>query len=152
MNFESVLLLNLETIILGDFNIDYLDNACNSHRLDFYHTLNETPWDTAFVFDDINDIADAWYCLFNNAIDEHAPLVTKRIKKRVKPQWLTDDITILINKRNDLFKRAKTTQSDHDWRQVKALRNKINQSINCAQQEYFKISLIENRNNPKRLW
>ena len=33
MNFESVSLLNLETIILGDFNIDYLDNAGNSHRL-----------------------------------------------------------------------------------------------------------------------
>ena len=45
-----------------------------------------------YVFDDINDIADAWYCLFNNTLDEHAPLVTKRIKKRIKPQWLTDDI------------------------------------------------------------
>ena len=53
----------------------------NFNEKDFYHTLNETPWDTAFVFDDINDIADAWYCLFNNAIDENAPLVTKQIKK-----------------------------------------------------------------------
>ena len=60
---------------------------------------------------------------------------------------------IYLNKqKNYLFKRAKTTQSDHNWRQVKALRNKINQSINCAKQEYFKISLIENRNNPKHLW
>ena len=33
MNFENASLLNLETIILGDFNIDYLDNNCDSHRL-----------------------------------------------------------------------------------------------------------------------
>ena len=235
MNFENVSLLNLETIIVGDFNIDYLSNDYNSHRLvktlkslsftqlvasvtrpvsgkcldhiwsnkpqflhkvstidisisdhlpiqclllfkspqvtnrqkhstityrnmknfnekDFCLTSNETPWDTAFIFDDINDITDAWYCLLNSAIDEHAPLVTKRIRKRVKPQWLTDDITNLINKRNYLFKRAKNTQSEYDWRQVKVLRNKINQSITSAKQEYFKTSLIENRSNPKRLW
>ena len=229
MNFENVSLLNLETIIVGDFNIDYLSNGYNSHRLvktlkslsftqlvasvtrptsgkcldhiwsnnlqflhkvstidisisdhlpiqclrpfkspqvtnrqkhstiiywnmknfnekDFCLTLNETPWDTAFIFDDINDITDAWYCLLNSAIDEHA------IRKRVKPQWLTDDITNLINERNYLFKRAKSTQSEYDWRQVKVLRNKINQSITSAKQEYFKTSLIENRSNPKRLW
>ncbi len=33
MNFENASLLNLETIILGDFNIDCLDNNCDSHRL-----------------------------------------------------------------------------------------------------------------------
>ena len=33
MNFENVSLLNLETIIVGDFNIDYLSNDYNSHRL-----------------------------------------------------------------------------------------------------------------------
>ena len=157
MNFENVSLLNLETIIVGDFNINYLSNDCNSHRLvktlkslsftqlvasvtrpasgkcldhiwsnklqflhkvstidisisdhlpiqclrlpqvtnrqkhstityrnrknfnekDFCLTFNETPWGTAFIFDDINDITDAWYCLMNSAMDEHAPLVTK---------------------------------------------------------------------------
>ena len=33
MNFENVSLLNLETIIVADFNIDYLSNDCNSLRL-----------------------------------------------------------------------------------------------------------------------
>ena len=33
MNFESVSLLNLETIIVGDLNIDYLSNDYNSHQL-----------------------------------------------------------------------------------------------------------------------
>ena len=86
----------------------------NFNEKDFCLTLNETPWDTAFIFDDINEITDAWYCLLNSVIDEHAQLVTKHIRKRVKPQWLTDDITNLINERNYLFKRAKNTQSEYD--------------------------------------
>ena len=49
----------------------------NFNEKDFCLTLDETPWDTAFIFDDINDITDAWYCLLNSALDEHAPLVTK---------------------------------------------------------------------------
>ena len=32
-NIENAYLLNRETIIVGDFNINYLDHAYNSHRL-----------------------------------------------------------------------------------------------------------------------
>lgn len=68
----------------------------NFNETEFCHTLSEMPLDTAFVFDDINDFADALYCLFNNAIGSHAPLATKQIKKRDKPQWFTNDIVTLI--------------------------------------------------------
>ena len=63
-------------------------NMKNFNETEFHHTLSATPWDTTFIFNDIDDIAHAWYCLFNNAIDEQASLITKRIKRRVKPQWL----------------------------------------------------------------
>lgn len=33
MNFENLSFLNLETIIVGDYSIDYLANDCSSHRL-----------------------------------------------------------------------------------------------------------------------
>ncbi len=85
-------------------------NMKNFNKTEFHHALSATVWDTAFIFNDIDDIADAWYCLFNNAIDEQAPLITKRIKRRVKPQWFTDDIITLIRNRDFILKRANSVE------------------------------------------
>ena len=74
------------------------------------------------------------------------------MKNKIKPKWITEEITILMRKRKFLLKRAKATQSVEDWKQVKDTRNKINYSIKKAKQIHFKSSLTENRKNPKKLW
>ena len=38
-----------------------------------------TPWDTAFIFHDINDICAYWSKLYNDTVEKHAPLIKKRV-------------------------------------------------------------------------
>ena len=40
----------------------------NLNESEFLESLNETPWYSAFVFEDVDDIVDAWYCLFNEVV------------------------------------------------------------------------------------
>ena len=39
----------------------------------FQQSLQEAPWDTAFVFDDIDDIVHSWEDIFNRILDSHCP-------------------------------------------------------------------------------
>ena len=41
-------------------------------------SLNEAPWDCAFVFEDSTDVADGWYKIFNSIVDSHLPLKYKK--------------------------------------------------------------------------
>ena len=43
----------------------------------FLNDLSITPWDSLFVFDDINDVWAHWSKLYNETIDKHAPKITK---------------------------------------------------------------------------
>ena len=53
----------------------------------FVESLETAPWDCAFVFDDINDIVDAWYKILKAVVNEHLPLKQKRVKRRNQPKW-----------------------------------------------------------------
>ena len=46
----------------------------------FLSSLSDIPWDTAYTFDDVNDIWCHWKSLLKQAIDHHAPLNCKRVK------------------------------------------------------------------------
>ena len=72
----------------------------------FRSSLQNVPWNTSFIFDDIEDIVIMWYSLFNNILDQHAPLISKRIKKVNKPKWLAEDISSMMRKRDMLLKKA----------------------------------------------
>lgn len=40
--------------------------------------LSTAPWDSAFVYDDINDVWNHWSEFYKDIIDKHAPIVKKR--------------------------------------------------------------------------
>jgi hypothetical protein len=42
----------------------------------FISDLRDAPWDAAFVFDDVDEIVDTLYDIFNGILDKHAPLPT----------------------------------------------------------------------------
>ena len=43
--------------------------------------LNEIPWDSAYVFDNVNDTWNHWESLFSQVLDKHAPKI--RMKTRI---------------------------------------------------------------------
>ena len=46
-------------------------------------SLSYVPWDICFVFDDIDDSLFAFESLLKDVLDEHTPVIDKRVKKQV---------------------------------------------------------------------
>ena len=119
---------------------------------EFLKTLHMIPWDSAFVFEEVDDVIDAWYHLLNDAINTHVPLIKKRIKNETQPKWFTSELLQLIKSRDEKLKTAKLSNSERDWFDLKRAKNKVTAAIRSAKKNYFHLSFQENRNDPKKLW
>ena len=118
----------------------------------FVLSLQEAPWNCAFVFEDTNDVVDAWYEVFNDIIDEHLPLKQKRGKRKVQPKWFNAEILKGIKARDRLLSKARKSQAERDWNAFKRAKNTVTQLIRSTKQSYFKDKVTENRNNSRKLW
>ncbi|KAL9977264.1 hypothetical protein ACROYT_G014650 [Oculina patagonica] len=72
----------------------------------FVNELKDAPWNTAFVFEDTDDIVDSWYKIFTDVLDSLIPVKEKRVKNRAQQIWFTTEINKHIKKRNKLLKKG----------------------------------------------
>ena len=100
----------------------------------FITSLNEAPWDCAFVFDDADEICDAWYEIFNSIVELHLPQKQKRVKREVQPKWFTSDIAQEIKVRDKLLKKARKSQIDNEWMHYRQAKNKVTELIRKTKQ------------------
>ena len=124
-------------------------------RLDkarFVEELNEAPWNTAFIFDDIDDIVSCWYEIFNSILDNLLPARQKKVKRKSQPIWFTRDIHEKIKERDVLFKKAKRSGNLEDWTVFKQAKNRVCDLIRKAKEHHFKNQFAESKDNPKKLW
>ena len=68
----------------------------------FLSSLSDIPWDTAYTFDDVNDIWCHWESLLKQAIDHHAPLKRVNLKSNHLP-WINPAIQNQRRIRNLLY-------------------------------------------------
>ena len=64
----------------------------NSNEDKFTEDLQSVPWDTIKIFDDTDDIMEAWLDLFLQVVDKHIPIKQHRVKQKNQPQWLSPEI------------------------------------------------------------
>ena len=43
--------------------------------------LSKIPWDSAYIYDNVDDVCEHWYQLFTDVVDQHMPH-----KKKVYPR------------------------------------------------------------------
>lgn len=70
---------------------------------EFLADVETTPWDTAFIFDGIDDVWAYRYKLFNETVEKHAPFMKKRIRSNQLP-WINVGIKKAMRLRNKLYK------------------------------------------------
>ena len=80
----------------------------------FVKDLEEIPWDSAYAYDNIDDIWHHWVTLFNQILDKHVPLVQRKIANRQIP-WITAQIRKEIRKRNQLHKKFRRNTTNMNW-------------------------------------
>ena len=91
---------------------------------EFLSDLKNVPWETSYVFDDIEDLWDHWHKLYNSVLDEHAPLKKEHVRGDQLP-WITQSIQREISYRNRLFKLHKRNPTQLSWETFRKQRNKV---------------------------
>ena len=90
----------------------------------FLSSLSDIPWDTAYTFDDVNDICCHWESLLKQAIDHHAPLKRVNLKSNHLP-WINPAIQKQMRIRNLLYKKFRRIPTNENWNKYRCQRNKV---------------------------
>ena len=92
--------------------------------LSFLQDLRNVPWDTAYIYDNVDDLWDHWATLFNEILDNHAPIKKKQIRGDQLP-WITPEIQCEILWRNHLFKLHARNPTETSWNDYRKQRNRV---------------------------
>ena len=87
----------------------------NLNEAEFQSNLRQAPWDTVFLFDDIDDILYNWESLFNSVIDPLCLWRVKRVTKANQVSWLNGLILRQLETRDACLKTAKPLNTSDAW-------------------------------------
>ena len=90
--------------------------------------------------------------LFVNVLNKHAPIQSKRIRKRGNIPWLNSEVKTKLFKRDSLKKKAIQTNNEHDWKLYRLSRNDANSALRSAKKDYYVNKFSNNHRNPKASW
>ena len=114
--------------------------------------LSNTPWNCAFLQDDINYAWASWKDLLFNAVDVCIPKINA--KKKSNAPWITRELILLCRMKKSLYKKAKRTQNDNIWAKYRQMNNTIKRKCNEARWNFLNnlaSQLVEDE-NPKPFW
>lgn len=105
----------------------------------FQNDLVTIPWDVIYELTSIDDKVEF---LANNLLelfDIHAPMKTYNIKsKRSYAPWITENIKLMQNLRENALKKYKSTKKSQHWEYYKQLRNFTTSAIRSEKKAYLK--------------
>lgn len=117
----------------------------------FAKAISLVPWQSSFVFEDVNDQYAHFCSLFNEIIDEHAPLKTTKIKpKQSHLPWMTPEIKAMIKTKNLLNKQSKADRTLVPL--FKDMRRSVKKMLKQAENAYFETELKKTKGNSRKLW
>ena len=105
----------------------------------FQRDLAITSFETVEMEENVNSSLSLFYLILNNIISHHAPYKKKRIKRKIQPNWINEEILNSIRKRDYLHKKK-------DYLNYKIARNKTNKLIKQSKSNFFNKAVSENRN------
>lgn len=108
-------------------------------------------WDRINLIPSVDDAWSYFKNTFSLIIDKHAPLKRFRTKNRYSP-WFTHDLAALIQLKNALWRRARSSQSPADWLAFRQCRNKTTQAIRKAKINHFKEKFSACGTDAKKFW
>ena len=117
----------------------------------FCRDLSQVPWSICEIFNDINDCYYAWYTLFMEIANEHAPIRTKKCKKRQVP-WMNLEIKELMRQRDLIRRTASKQKKEIYFKLYKCLRNHLTSELRKAKREYFYYLLPDKSPTPQTFW
>ena len=117
----------------------------------FPEDLQAQPWaQLSFYEADVNAMWSCWKTMFLEVLDSHAPIRSKRVRKRLSLPWLSKDIRDKMLERDRLKRLAIIKKGDVSWAKYRSSRNIVNVALRKAKSAFY-ASQIENvTGNPKK--
>ena len=110
--------------------------------------LAEADWDQLLDCPDVNQALQNWEGTFMTIMDECIPKCTLPRHKNLP--WLSKTLKREMQKRNSLFRRARSSGSTELWRKYKRMRNKVTSILKNSKQSFFARNI--NSGNKKQFW
>jgi len=128
----------LENVDLPSF-LEDLNTAL--FDLDFHNQSNS----------DINITCNNFILMFNNILDQHAPLrfASRKETRSFHKPWLTKGLLTSISKKNALYKKMLSTNNPSISAKYKFSRNKITHLKESLKQNYYRSKFENCRNDVK---
>ena len=114
----------------------------------FLNNLYGVPWDEIRNKSDVDGMWEIWKTLFVDALNKHAPIQSKRIRKRGNIPWLNSEVKAKVQSKQ----KAIQTSNEHDWELYRLSRNDANIALRSAKKNYYVNKFSNNRRNPKASW
>ena len=89
----------------------------------FIEDLSKVPFSTAYVFDDPEDVYWCWEKLYNQILDDHAPIISFKKSKTPGSQFITVDIRKVMRQGYRLKGKFNKSRSPDDWENYRKTRN-----------------------------
>ena len=113
------------------------------------HDAYNMEWRNVVHLTSVDEKVELLNKLIIQLYDKHAPIKKIRIKHPASP-WITDEIKVLMAKRDKLKSKFKTAPSDELWNSFKLLRNQCNHLCRNAKRSYICSNLANS--SPKNTW
>ena len=120
-------------------------------RTVFNNMLSDIDWNCVYSSKHVDEAWQYFTTHFCSILNRVAPLKEVRVKQRTEP-WFDSEIHDLIQQRDCSLKLFRNKKSSEEYEKYVALRNKVNYKIKDAKANYYKANVMENKNNPKKLW
>ena len=112
----------------------------------FIEDLANVPFHIVNLFDDPDDQVHAFNCLFQNVLNNHAPIKQIKIHSRPNP-FVSTEIKGLMNTRDMWHKRAMKTNDKLHWNAYRHFRQEVKREIRLAEKEHVRSEILKSNGN-----
>ena len=140
----------VNNIKLSDITINCRDYK-NYDPIKINAELSSTDWQLVYQSTGVNKAWRALREILSRKIDEHAPIINKRVKGKRSP-WINCNLKKEMNSRDSLRRRFQKTRTESDQNAYKKQRNKTNILVRKAKGEHHKKLLKDSASNPQKFW
>ena len=84
----------------------------------------------------VNTAAENFTTILNEIFDEYAPVTKKRLSGKPTP-WLNIGIKQHMDRRDKLLRKARKSNSGHDWKLYKKLKTFCNNALRKSKRNYY---------------
>ena len=133
-------------------NVNFISrNLRNMDQNKFLDLLNNYDWENFLEKDNLEECWNIFIRIISESLDEVAPL-KRNTKKKINKSWLNGDALLLINTKNNLFKKARRTGREIDWARARDFQKRVNKEVQLIRNSYIKNENFNFKDNPSKFW